>query len=43
MDNIEKRIAQGYAEFADNDDILDFSETSDINKKLRKFFDGKIY
>lgn len=42
MDNIEKRIAQGYAEFADNDDILDFSETSDINKKLRKFFDGKI-
>ena len=57
MDNIEKNIAQGYADFTDDsevtaeaggnasfnfDDTLQFSEMSEINKKLRACFDGKI-
>lgn len=57
MDNIERDIAQGYADFVDEeecivdeenstpfelDDISNLSEGSDINKKLRAFFDGKI-
>ena len=64
MDNIEKDIAQGYADFADDEgstavgteeniaaenstsfsfeETSDFSERSDINKKLRTYFDGKI-
>lgn len=64
MDNIEKDIAQGYADFADDEgstavgteeniaaenstsfsfeETSSFSEMSDINRKLRTYFDGKI-
>ena len=65
MDNIEKDIAQGYADFADDEGSIEeveaeenivtenstsfsfeettnFSEMSDINRKLRTYFDGKI-
>lgn len=57
MDNIEKNIAQGYADFTDDsevtaeaggnasfnlNDTLQFSDMSEINKKLRACFDGKI-
>ena len=57
MDNIEKNIAQGYADFTDDseviaeagenasfnlNDTLQFSDMSEINKKLRTCFDGKI-
>ena len=64
MDNIEKDIAQGYADFADDEgstaigteenitaenstsfgfeETTSFSEMSDINRKLRTYFDGKI-
>lgn len=57
MDNIEKNIAQGYADFMDDsevtaeaggnasfnlNDTLQFSDVSEINKKLRACFDGKI-
>lgn len=65
MDNIEKDIAQGYADFADDErsieeveteenivtenstsfsfeETTNFSEMSDINRKLRTYFDGKI-
>ena len=66
MDNMEEKIAQGYAEFAGDTELADtagladdaapfadpaqntatqpegLSDTSDINKKLRAFFDGKI-
>ena len=65
MDNIEKDIAQGYADFADDEGSIEeveteenivtenstsfsfeettnFSEMSDINRKLRAYFDGKI-
>ncbi len=50
MNNIEKDIAQGYADFADDEqstafyfeETSSFSEMSDINKKLRTYFDGKI-
>lgn len=63
--NIEKDIAQGYADFADDEGSIEeveteekivtenstsfsfeettnFSEMSDINRKLRTYFDGKI-
>lgn len=64
MENLERDIAQGYADFADDgensavgmkeniaaenstlfsfEEIPDFSEMSDINRKLRTCFDGKI-
>ena len=57
MDNIEKNIAQGYADFTDDSEVtaeaggnasfnlsdtLQFSDMSEINKKLRACFDGKI-
>lgn len=57
MDNIEKNIAQGYADFTDDsevtaeaggnasfnlNDTLQSSDMSEINKKLRACFDGKI-
>lgn len=66
MDNMEEKIAQGYAEFAGDTELADTAgladdtapfadlvqnaatqpedhfDTSDINKKLRAFFDGKL-
>ena len=42
MNHIEKSIATGYADFADDSENNSFSEMSDINKKLRAYFDGKI-
>lgn len=63
MENVEKDIAQGYADFADDaksvadadekninenstslnrGEVPNISETSDINRKLRACFDGKI-
>lgn len=57
MDNIEKNISQGYADFTDDsevtaeaggnasfdlNDTIQFSDMSEINKKLRACFDGKI-
>lgn len=63
MENVEKDIAQGYADFADDaksvadedekninenstslnwGEVPNISETSDINRKLRACFDGRI-
>lgn len=57
MEDIKKNIAQGYADFANDNEVADkeienpsfifddatnFCEMSDINRKLRTNFDGKI-